>query len=307
MKMVLKWTGLEDVIVEDEVYGEHFAEFQLGLEGLPYNLSIDAIKALADMAKPVRTRLTRLYNSLYDRRHLILNQSQYGDFLSDYSGIRDNDGLQISFGRETKSHIDAAVPNTHLSYILRNKISHIYNSNVFRLDYGILDEDYTEFFDPGFVHEHAFIFEMPDGIANAVIPRVYSSFAKSHLILSDSDPLGTENTALGAFFIAESGQAFILSDSPLSDHLWHLTKTEILERFTNFFTSTVTHLTFSPSTHFSTSSHFTFPNLTSSSTYHHNHSTVLTAFYPGTIFWHDHRHLERSWGEEEVIVASQIQ
>jgi hypothetical protein len=110
----LKWTGLEDVIVEEEPSGEHFAEFQLGLEGIPYNLSIDAIKALADMAKPVRARLTRLYNSLYDRRHLILDQNQYGDFLSDYSGIRDSDdpmigSLQISFGRETKANIDTNI------------------------------------------------------------------------------------------------------------------------------------------------------------------------------------------------------
>jgi hypothetical protein len=86
--------------------------------------------------------------------HLILDQNQYGDFLSDYSGIRDSDDLQISFGRETKSEIDAALPTTHLSYALRDKTYLIYNDNIFRLDYGILSEDCTELFDPGFVHEH---------------------------------------------------------------------------------------------------------------------------------------------------------
>lgn len=124
MKMALKWTGLEDVIVEEEPAGEHFAEFQLGLEGLPNNFSIDAIKALADMAKPVRARLTRLSNSLYDRRHLILDQNQYGDFLSDYSGPRDASTLQISFGRETKSDVDAALP-TLLAVSLKARPIHL--------------------------------------------------------------------------------------------------------------------------------------------------------------------------------------
>jgi P2-related tail formation protein len=305
MKMALKWTGLEDVIVEEEVYGEHFAEFQLGLEGLPYNLSIDAIKALADMAKPVRARLTRLYNSLYDRRHLILDQNQYGDFLSDYSGIRDNDDLQISFGRETKSNIDAAVPNTHLSYISRHKVSLIYNSNVFRLDYGFLDEDYTELFDPGFVHEHSFIFEMPYSIANAAISRVYSSFAKSHLILSDSDLLDSENTALGAFYVQESGQAFILGDDQLSDHLWNLTPTEILERFTNTFADSAAHTQTYESTKWLASAHFYWISSNASATsLHQTHCATFTASYTGAIFWHDNKHLDRPWNEEEPIVGN---
>jgi hypothetical protein len=313
MKMALKWTGLEDVIVEEEPSGEHFAEFQLGLEGIPYNLSIDAIKALADMAKPVRARLTRLYNSLYDRRHLILDQNQYGDFLSDYSGIRNSDdpmigSLQIYFGRETKAEIDATLPTTHLSYILRDKTSLIYNSNVFRLDYGILDEDYTEFFDPGFVHEHSFIFEMPEGLSNATIPLVYSSFAKSHLILSDSEPLDSENTAIGAFYVEETGHPTILSDSALSDHLWQLTQTEILERFTNFFVITVTHPQMYLVAKWLESSHFisaTNSNISVTSL-HQTILQTLTASYTGATFWHDHKHLDRPWNEEEPIVAPDL-
>jgi hypothetical protein len=308
MKMALKWTGLEDVIVEEEPSGEHFAEFQLGLEGIPYNLSIDAIKALADMAKPVRARLTRLYNSLYDRRHLILDQNQYGDFLSDYSGIRDNDDLQISFGRKTKAEIDADLPATHLSYTLRDKTSLIYNSNVFRLDYGILGEDYTELFDPGFVHEHSFIFEMPEGLSNAAIPTIYSSFAKSHLILSDSEPLGGENTAIGAFFVQETGFPIVLSDSILSDHLWKLTPTEILERYTNFFADSATHPQTDSIAKCSASSHFLAATNSkiSAISLHQTILPTLTASYTGAIIWHDHKHLDRPWNEEEPIVAGGI-
>jgi hypothetical protein len=308
MKMALKWTGLEDVIVEEEPSGEHFAEFQLGLEGIPYNLSIDAIKALTDMAKPVRARLTRLYNSLYDRRHLILDQNQYGDFLSDYSGIRDSDDLQISFGRETIASIDATLPTTHLSYISRDKTSLIYNSNVFRLDYCVLGEDYTELFDPGFVHEHSFIFEMPEGLSNVAIPLVYSSFAKSHLILSDSEPLDSENTAIGAFYVEETGHPTILSDSALSDHLWQLTQTEILERFTNFFADSAAHPQMYLVAKWSESSHFlsvTNANIPATSL-HQTILPTLTASYTGAILWHDHKHLDRPWNEEEPIIVIEV-
>jgi hypothetical protein len=309
MKMALKWTGLEDVIIEEEPSGEHFAEFQLGLEGIPYNLSIDAIKALADMAKPVRARLTRLYNSLYDRRHLILDQNQYGDFLSDYSGIRDSDdpmigSLQISFGRETRCEIDATLPATHLSYTLRDKTYLIYNDNIFRLDYCILSEDYTELFDPGFVHEHSFIFEMPNGLANAAIPTVYSSFAKSHLVLSDDSPLDSENTALGAFFIKETGSPITLSDSALSDHIWKLTPTEILERFTNALADSAVPSQTYETTKWLASARFYCVNANVFATsLHKTILPTLTASYTGAIFWHDHKHLDRRWNEEEPIVS----
>ncbi|MDR1207838.1 MAG: phage tail protein [Holosporales bacterium] len=303
MKMALKWTGLEDVIIEEEPSGEHFAEFQLGLEGIPYNLSINAIKALADMAKPVRARLTRLYNSLYDRRHLILDQNQYGDFLSDYSGIRDSDDLQISFGRETKAEINATLPIAHLSYVLRDKTALIYNGNIFRLDYGILDEDYTELFDPGFVHEHSFIFEMPEGLSNVAIPLVCSSFAKSHLVLSDSASFDSENTALGAFFVKESGQPITLSDSALSDHIWKLTKTEILERSTNFFATSAKHIQSYETTKWLASAHFYWAKYNISAiSLHQTILPTLTASYTGAIFWHDHKHLDRPWNREESIV-----
>jgi hypothetical protein len=256
------------------------------------------------MAKPVRARLTRLYNSLYDRRHLILDENEYGDFLSDYSGPRDASTLQISFGRETKSEIDAALPVLHLSSNLRDRISHIYNSNVFRLDYSYLSEDYTEFFDPGFVHEHSFIFEMPDGLANAAIPHVYSSFAKSSLILSDS-PLGGENAALGAFYVKETGHALILSEDPLSEHTWQQTKTEILERFTNILAALAIH----PQTYIATkllaSSHFSSTNASISATsLHQTNLATMTAAYTGAIFWHDHKHLDRAWSYEEPIVGT---
>lgn len=306
MKMALKWTGLEEVVLEEEAYGEHFAEFQLGLEGLPKDFSLGAIQALADLAKPVRARLTRLYNSLYDKRHLILDHNQYGNFLSHYSGVKTKEGLQISFGRETNSEIDATLPSLHLAYTLRNKVYTLYNSHIFRCDESILDEDMTEFFDPGFVHEHAFLFEMPHGIATTAIPTTIASLAKSHLILSESDGLDSENTALGAFFVQETGASFVLNDNALSDHLWKQTKTEILERFTDDFESEATHPKSYKTKKIQNSERFsTVTNGTSASVLlHHTNLATRETAYTGAVFWHDHKHVGRKWSAEEPIAVS---
>jgi hypothetical protein len=173
------------------------------------------------------------------------------------------------------------------------------------LSYGILGEDYTEFFDPGFVHEHSFIFEMLDGVANAANPTVYSSFAKSHLILSNSVPLGAENTALGAFFIQETGQPIILRDSALSDHLWKLAPPEIIERFTNFFATTTAHQqTYAIAKWFAPSHFYRANSNISTTSLHQTLLPTLTVSYTGAIFWHDHKHLDRPWNEEEPIVST---
>jgi hypothetical protein len=144
---------------------------------------------------------------------------------------------------------------------------------------------------------------MPEGLANAAIPLVYSSFAKSHLILSDSEPLDSENTALGAFYVEETGHPTILSDSALSDHLWQLTQTEILERFTNFFTIPANHIQPYETTKWLASAHFYLANSNISATsLHQTHYATFTTSYTGAIFWHDHKHLDIPWREEEPIV-----
>lgn len=143
MKMALKWIGLDHVIIEEEPVGKHFAEFQLGLEGLPSDFSIEAILALTDMAKPARTRLKCLYNSLYDRRHLVLDENTYGDFLSGYSGVFWED-LQISFGRQESYEVFSALNSEQDQATLRHHVQGLGNHDVFRLDESYLDEEKTE-------------------------------------------------------------------------------------------------------------------------------------------------------------------
>ncbi|MDR1207911.1 MAG: hypothetical protein LBJ89_01005 [Holosporales bacterium] len=146
---------------------------------------------------------------------------------------------------------------------------------------------------------------MPNGLANTAIPTVYSSFAKSHLVLSDGTLLDSENTALGAFFIKETGSPIVLSNDALSDQPWTFTKTEILERFTNTLAYSAVHSQTYETTKWIASAHFYCVNTNVFATsLHQTILPTLTASYTGAIFWHDHKHLNRPWNEEEPIVGT---
>jgi hypothetical protein len=147
---------------------------------------------------------------------------------------------------------------------------------------------------------------MLDGVANTAIPLIYSSLAKSHLILSDYSILDSENTALGAFFIQETGQPIILSDSALSDHIWKLAPTEILERSTNFFATTATHPQTYAIAKLSAPSYFLYTTNSniSATSLHQTILPTLTVSYTGAIFWHDYKHFDRPWSKEEPIVST---
>jgi hypothetical protein len=145
---------------------------------------------------------------------------------------------------------------------------------------------------------------MLDGLSSDANPTIYSSFAKSHLILSDACPLGAENTALGAFFVKESGGVFVLGEDVLSEHDWKQTKTEILERFTNFFADSTVHPQTYTAAPWYFAAHFHCANSSISATsLHQTHCATFTASYSGAIFWHDHKHLDRAWSEEEPVVG----
>lgn len=306
MKMALKWTGLENVVIEEAGPGEHFAEFQLGLEGLPSNLSVEALVALADMAKPARSRFSRLYNSLYDKRRLVLDENDYGDYLSGDSGVM-VDGLQISLGREQAYAVSECLLGEPIASILRDHLASVTDRFVFRLDDSLLDGEKTELWDPGFVHEHAFIFEVQDCLANTehAIQEVHSCLAKSHLILDDGFELDSVNTALGASTLQEIGGQFVLdSDDTLSNHQWRQERVEILERFYEKH-SLKAHV----DTEFAFDAAYQrhhYEMAVSSPAIMRIHRTMrdsLTARYPGVVVWHDHKHREKAWSDEEVVVA----
>lgn len=303
MKMALKWMGLEKVRIEEEPAGKHFAEFQLGLEELPSDFSIEAILALADMAKPARARLTRLYNSLYDRRHLVLDENIYGDFLSGYSGIFLDD-LQISFGRQEIYEVQDALTSEPAHSALHHHVQNLLNHDIFRFGESYLDEEKTELLDPGFVHEHAFNFEVVQGVSGESIRKTSSCLAKSQLVLSDGFVLDSENTALSAFYVQETGRCFQLDYDTLSNHEWKQRYVEILERFVKKHTDTVVYDEIPVTQSFSVRERESIvcDSKLSAVCLKQRESLASEVTYTGVLLWHDHKHLERKWCDEDAVI-----
>ena len=98
LSMALGWLGLADIAIEPEVPGKHFYEYQVDTGQTVPSSRLENVLAVAKFSAPLRSRLSRLYHH-YDVRRVILDSSDYGALLSDYSGIR-KDGLVLSFGRE---------------------------------------------------------------------------------------------------------------------------------------------------------------------------------------------------------------
>lgn len=140
LRQALSWYDFDDVKIEEELPGEHFSEFQIGLREIPNDLDIDKIVAASTMASPLRSRLSRMYNELYDIRRFILDQSAWGDFLSDHSGNTLYDGSpKFSFGRINNFSVATNFANTHC-YRIAYRFVFAKNYDTYKLDWAILDE-----------------------------------------------------------------------------------------------------------------------------------------------------------------------
>ncbi len=119
LELALGWIGIHDLEIEEEVPGVHFYQFQLKLGEIPDRARVDNIINLSRLSAPVRSRLSRLYNTEYDKRRLIPSdpdgKGQFGFLLSDYSGVHYED-IVLSFGRKDGAAVTAPprqVKNAH--------------------------------------------------------------------------------------------------------------------------------------------------------------------------------------------------
>jgi P2-related tail formation protein len=134
LRNALSWYEFENVIFEEEIPGEHFAEFQIGLDEIPNNLAIDKLIEVAKFAAPLRSRLTRMYNAEYDIRRFVLDESDWGDILSDNSGTRlSEDSPMLSFGRKNAHDLQRPEITTKFSNF-RHHFSFAINSDTYKLD-----------------------------------------------------------------------------------------------------------------------------------------------------------------------------
>lgn len=152
------WVGMNGRPWEEPEPGLHFAEFQFELLGdIPADLSVlYQLSRALNIAKPARTRFRRVFNSGWDVKHFVLDKSDWGDLLSDYSGVDfdertpgiDRTGLVVSLGRSAFLEI----PEKLISADIPVEISTLRERDLFFyvgwVDWPILDDDYYRSFYP---------------------------------------------------------------------------------------------------------------------------------------------------------------
>lgn len=129
------WVGEGAATVEnEEPDGVHWHEFQIDPGYTPNGpYDTDRLKRLAAISAPVGTKLARLFHG-YDVRRLVLSDSEYGTFLSDYSGVRDADGLCLSFGRTQYASAAAPAPVVAMS-LNRHHVERLGYDDIAMLDF----------------------------------------------------------------------------------------------------------------------------------------------------------------------------
>ena len=210
LKQALSWYELTGIIIEEEHFGERFANFQIGFDELPDVLDVDTIINIAKLAAPLRSNLFRLYNKEHDVRDFILDHSDWGDILSDYSGVRlSEDSPQLSFGR--KMFAEAEVGNYEINSSFENEHS---NSALiedgFKLDFGILDE--TRLSEPVYpIHHHAeTVLENLDYIGEKIPENLIQPITSCRAMITLSDA----ETTLGDLQCCFAGNYEKLNNEP---------------------------------------------------------------------------------------------
>lgn len=217
LKQAFSWYGFQNVSIEEEVPGEHFSEFQVGVQEIPNNLDVEKIIEVSQLAAPLRSRLSRMYNDLYDVRRFVLDESEWGDLLSDHSGNELYEGSpKFSFGRV--NNFEATInPPVFKSYTLRMHYAFAENIDTYKLDWTILDET-----DMGTLnhdmsrHVYRFMFNTNSVCEN--ISDIFKSrkIARALPVLSEDAVLGDINTCFSCGYETVDVEPFILSQSYLS-------------------------------------------------------------------------------------------
>jgi len=313
LKMALKWANIDNITIQEEPPGEHFAEFQIGISDVPNDFFVDSVIALAKLSAPARSRLIRIYNNYYDVHRFILDQSPWGDILSDYSGVRlSDDGPVLAFGRFNHFYIN--VPT--IIAIIGNFCFHytqILSNDLYRLDVAILGEtdSHTKNYESIYGRDHVLrnpyvLYPLPQ----TLLPPIH--FAKALIVLSDSWNLGDINACFAPTAYEETEHTFYLSEDKLSEQIWNFRRTPILERFNityhyeadNFLNSENQKAKM-----FSLIEHYIYFKNDLNSKQNDSvcePSSYAAASYPGVVTWHEHRHLSRPWKDFEPVVSKKL-
>ncbi|WP_338481627.1 phage tail protein [Wolbachia endosymbiont (group A) of Nomada hirtipes] len=232
LKIALKWANIEDITIIEEPPGKHFFELQVGIRDVPNDFFVDAVVELAKLSLPARSRLMRIFNDYYNAQRFILDESLFGDLLSDYSGVKiEKDGPVLSFGRVNFFMSHGPVIRIVENY-LRDHYERALSNDIYRLDVAILGETepHTKNYNGIYERNHVWYnFKALYPLPQSLLPAI--KFAKAQVILSDSWDLGDINACFPVSRVEERGNKFVLGSSKLSEELWNLKYKPILERF----------------------------------------------------------------------------
>jgi hypothetical protein len=218
LRNALSWYGFDSIIIEEEPPGEHFADFQIGIEEIPNGFVPDPVINVAAFATPLRSRLSRMYNKLYDERCLFFDNSLLDEgVLSDDSGIRlTENGPKLSFGRVNTRAIEIPPPVVSAT-TSRNHFVFAKNIDTRRLDFATFDDLPSDAINRKATaeREHSVLNTDPLGEIpkNLFEPR---SFSKASIVLSENATFDDINTVFSGGYDEVEEEPFILSFTPLS-------------------------------------------------------------------------------------------
>ncbi|UPA54503.1 phage tail protein [Wolbachia pipientis] len=303
LKIALKWANIEDITIIEEPPGKHFFELQIGIRDVPNDFFVDAVVELAKLSLPARSRLMRMFNDYYNVDRFILDESFFGNLLSDYSGIKvEKDGPVLSFGRVNFFRFSGTSIKVIESY-LRNHYEQAFSNDIYRLDVAVLGETepHTKDYKGIYERDHLWynlkaLYPLPQSL----LPSI--KFAKAQIVLSDSWNLGKINTCFPVGSIEERGNKFVLGNDKLSGQRWNLKHKPILERFSVTHDYKVENYTDQKITKYVLAEHnIYYKNDLEQKDSIHELENYILVFYPGVLKWHEHQHLHRSWKNSQAI------
>lgn len=316
LRMALKWVNIENIYIEEEPPGKHFAEFQVGIHDVPNDFFVDNVVALARLSAPARSRLMRMYNDRYDIRRFMLDSSEFGSLLSDYSGVKlSPDGPVLSFGRFNPFEAKSEEVLLKFASARRHHNSTL-SDDLYRLDVAFIGETepHTRNYNGIYIRDH--IWQNADPLSPFTAdfePPLH--FAKALIVLSDSWRLGDINACFPVRLEHEIGATFVLSTDALSEHVWQISFEEVLERFASNYTENLDaeivpdvkpYFAKEHSDWFSET--LLWPYLSADSLGelellpYQKRDHFDPSLYEGCLLWHEHRHLNRPWTNTEPIV-----
>jgi hypothetical protein len=218
LRNALAWYGFDNIIIEEEPPGEHFSDFQIGIEEIPNGFVPDPVINVAAFAAPLRSRLSRMYNKLYDERCLFFDNSLLDEgVLSDDSGIRlTENSPKLSFGRVNTRAIEIPLPVVSAAASRDHFIS-AKNIDTWRFDFGAFDDLPSDAINrkAAIEREHSVSNADPVGkIPKSLLePR---SFSKASMVLSEDAAFDDINTAFDGGYDEIDEEPFIWSFTPFS-------------------------------------------------------------------------------------------